>query len=181
MSNIVLDTCCLVNLYASGHFADILSSPSVGWHVPEAVEKEAMFVRERNSRGAVELRAVQLQEHFAAKLLQRCAPKGEEEAALFVRLAMDLEDGEAMALAIAGSRRWNLATDDAKARRWARGLGVKVVTTPEVMRDWQRTTAVDDDVVRSALARIETSANFVPSDSFPEAEWWRSFTQGGED
>ena len=40
--------------------------------------------------------------------------------------AVDLDDGEAMALAIAAVREWCLATDDVAARKTASQLGVTV-------------------------------------------------------
>ncbi len=46
------------------------------------------------------------------------------------------DDGESMGLAIAKCRGWSVLTDDKKARRIAKELGVVVMGTPEVMKQW---------------------------------------------
>jgi predicted nucleic acid-binding protein len=90
----------------------------------------------------------------------------------YVEFAADLDDGEAMALAIARARAWLLATDDRKARRRAVESGVSIVTTPELMKRWADSSRVPAEEIRSALERIQARARFVPAPDFPEYEWW---------
>jgi len=43
----------------------------------------------------------------------------EEEALQFAQLRRQLDEGEASCLAVAAQRKWNIATDDKDARKWA--------------------------------------------------------------
>ena len=65
-----------------------------------------------------------------------CEPIGEAEIELYFELATSLDDGEAMALAIAKTRQWILATDDRKATTIAEKMKVKLVSTPELVKNW---------------------------------------------
>jgi predicted nucleic acid-binding protein len=109
-----------------------------------------------------------------AGLMEVCSPADGPETDLYVSLAQELDDGEAMALAIAKSRGWTLATDDRKARRKATELGVRALTTPELMRRWAERTKHPKRVVTDALLRIETLARFIPAGTAPDADWWRA-------
>ena len=56
---------------------------------------------------------------------------------LYIELAARIgDDGESMGLAIARCRGWSVLTDDKKARRIAKELGVPVLGTPEVIKQW---------------------------------------------
>ena len=102
-----------------------------------------------------------------------CAPADDVEHALYVNLAMRLDDGEAMALAIAKNRGWKVATDDRKARNTAASIGVAVVTTPELLEHWATRTHCSDAETADTVRRVESLARFTPLDNSPAAEWWR--------
>lgn len=172
--SIVIDTCCLVNLYAVGDPLAFLPTLPWIWYVPSAVADEGIYMK-ADSR-TTELRArrrSRLHECFEAGAIRACSLEG-DEAELYVTLAADLDDGEAMALAIAKSRGWQLATDDRKGRRKATELGVTLLCTPQIMRRWATETAAAGDEIAAALKRIQIEARFVPSDDYPECEWWRA-------
>jgi predicted nucleic acid-binding protein len=92
---------------------------------------------------------------------------------LYVDLAARLDDGEAMALAIAKARRWWLSTDDCKARRLAGDLGVKVLTTPEILKRWADAAHPAPVEIGDMLQNIERRARFAPADNDPLHGWWR--------
>ena len=124
MPDAIVDSCCVINLYAAGDLPAILPTLGRKLHVPDKVLEETMYVHEREGGpGAAEAkvvrRAVDLAAALGAGLLHRCDLAGEDELALFVRLAAVLDDGEAACLAVAKSRGWTLATDDRKGRREA--------------------------------------------------------------
>lgn len=172
MSDAVVDACCLINLYAAGDFRRFLKTVGYAWHVPTAVMSEALFIRVKDESGEERPQPIELTPLVEDGQISVCAITGGDETDLYVRLSAVLDDGEAMALAIARQREWTLATDDAKAQRYAGQLEVTVVTTPELMRRWADANKVDAREVRAALRRIQASARFIPRRGSPMHGWW---------
>ena len=169
--DVVLDTCCLVNLAAIDGTLECLAKFGLIWYVPTAVQAEGIFIRiDTDSR---EVHRIDLAAVVSTGTVQICALAGEEEHGLYVEFALSLDDGEAMALAIAKNRRWRLATDDRKARSKAQTVGVTVLTTPELVQRWAATTGYSEAQIADALRRIETLARFAPADDSDAAHWWR--------
>ena len=77
-----------------------------------------------------------------------------------------------MALTIASSRGWALATDDRKARRTASGLEVSVLTTPQIMKKWEATGNPTPRELGAALDRIQNHARYRPPRDSDLFEWW---------
>lgn len=173
--DVVLDTCCLVNLAAVDGTLECLAKFDLIWHVPTAVQAEGIFIR--TGADSREVRRIDLDPAMACGLVNICAPADDTEVALYVQYALSLDDGEAMALAIAKNRGWKLATDDRKAQTKAKEAGVVLVTTPELMRVWALRTGCSDMEAASTLRRIEALARFVPSDDSPAARWWRQIVE----
>lgn len=172
MPDAVIDSCCLINLCAVGPLGDVLTPLGLSWHIPPLVRDEALFLRTRETDGSAGREAVDLQPAIRAGLLEICEPDEGPEAELFVELAAVLDDAEAMALAIAKSRNWILATDDRLAIRYATDLSVSLLTTPEVMKRWAHATRAPQPELRLALRRIQSRARFTPSPKFPCYDWW---------
>src|SRR3982074_3584473 len=168
---VVLDTCCLVNLAAIDGTLDFLASFALTWYVPTAVQAEGIFIRAAADNRLVH--RIELTSVISAGIVQMCAPADDAEHALYVEFALSLGDGEAMALAIAKNRGWKVATDDRKARIKAGAVGVSVVTTPELLQHWATHGNHSMADVANALSRIETLARFVPAEDSPAARWWR--------
>jgi len=169
----VIDTCCLINLLAVGGLRDWLPLLGLRWHVPSAVMGEALFLRATDEAGKQVKEAVDLRPLVADGVLNVCDIESTEETALYVRLAADLDDGEAMALTLAKCRNWLLATDDRKGRRLAAELAVPVLTTPELMKRWADAGSPAPGDLAAALCRIQEFARFRPADDFPLHDWWR--------
>jgi predicted nucleic acid-binding protein len=182
MSDSIVDSCCVINLYAAGNLLTLLPPLGLRLHVPEKVLEESLFVRQSDPADATKQvqRAVDLTPVIAAGLLHRCDLEGEEELNLFVQLAMTLDDGEAACLAIAKVRGWKLATDDRKGRREAMGLGVAVVTTPELAKAWAAATRADNTAIAVLLRNIQEYAHFIPHKTMPLHSWWvYAISKGG--
>lgn len=173
MSRIV-DACCVINLYAAGNMLKLLPALGAEWHVPVLVTAETLYVRKPDPDDAGKLgkEAIDLKPALDAGVLRACDVASEAETALFVELAVALDDGEAMSLAIAQSRGWTLATDDRKARRIAGERGVPLLSTPELLKRWATVTAAGEAEVARVLQNIQTYARFRPNSSLPEADWW---------
>ena len=91
-----------------------------------------------------------------------------------MRIAIEVDDGEAMPLAIAAVRGWMIATDDAAARKVAADLGVVTFATPQLVRIWSQRVASGPEAIAQAIKRIETFARYVPNANLPDADWWAS-------
>ena len=173
MGETVVDSCCLINLFAVGSLHEWLPALGLSWRAPVAVMAETLYLRSWDEDGAPQKEHIDLQEEIDRGIIVPCDVASGEEMALYVQLASDLDDGEAMALAIASARSWLLATDDRRAMRSADDLGVGVVTTPELMQRWAGATGAEAQDIGAALLRIQRRARFVPSDDHPLHSWWR--------
>lgn len=174
MSDSIVDSCCVINLYATGNILTIIPPLRLRLHVPKKVLEESLYVRQPDSADAGKLvqQTVDLTPAILAGLLHRCDLEGEEELNLFVELALKLDDGEAECLAIAKVRGWTLATDDRKGWREASALGVQVITTPELVKRWADATKADAEAVAKVVQDIQEYARFVPHKSMPLYSWW---------
>lgn len=173
---VVLDTCILINLLATGRVAEMVRAIAPLCLVCSAVSGESLYLRPLETDGRLE--AVDLRPLIAAGVITWCEIEGEVEEDLYVSYALELDDGEAMSLAIAQSRNLALATDERKARRLAREHvpQLSIITTAEIIHAWAEGKDRRDvvAVVHSILAR----ARFRPSDLDPLAIWWSEMLYG---
>lgn len=172
MTDNVIDACSLINLCATGELEAWLRALGGRWHVPKAVQSESLYLRIEQADGTVAREAISLESAIKSKALDICEPVGKEEIELYLELAVSLDDGEAMALAIAKSRQWLLATDDRKAMSLAKKLNVEVITTPELVKNWSEQTRASTETIREVLLRIQDRARFFPNDRSPLRDWW---------
>lgn len=180
MASAVIDACCLIDVLASGHAEAILRASGHVWHLPNAVQGEVQFVRQRHPDDAGRFLTVpiDLSGFVSAQVLTACRPEAADESELFTRYAsLFHSDGEAMCLALAESRGWLIATDDAKAIRLGRQAGLAVVSSPQLLRKWADTQK--EETVVAALKDIERYARFRPNPTMPECQWWLDRTRGG--
>ena len=151
MRDVIVDTCCLINLWAvrasvlpfsngdvSKKMKAAASLPDMMLHVVSNVEMEALYVLKPHDDDASRLveDPIILSPYFQAGLLLRCDLNNGVETEDYVRFATQLDDGESAALSIAKNRGWILATDDRLARSLAARFDVQVFTTPQILREW---------------------------------------------
>lgn len=175
MPAVILDACGVLNLYASGRFVAILDGLGHDWYLPAAVERESQQYRQPDPDDPERLIAtpIDVAPAIAAGVLRRCDCEGDREVDLYVELAARIgDDGESMGLAIATCRGWAVLTDDKKARRIARELGVAVLGTTGVMRGWAEISRPGAEELSAALGAIERFANYRPGRGAEEYEWW---------
>jgi len=175
MADEIVDACCIINLYsATDDFCSLVQGIGGPLHVPEAVARESLYVcrpDEENEQKIVK-EGIDLAPAIDAGLVQLCDVRTAQESALFLRFAVDLDDGEAACLAIAQARGWTVATDDRKAQRLAGESGMAVVTTPELMKRWADAESIGDVETGKVLQRIRSFARFVPRRDSVLSEWW---------
>lgn len=171
---LVLDACCAINLLASERIEEVLGAlvhrPALARRV---VEEEVLHLPGTEPDSPP--RVVTLQPLVDSGGLALLSPQCEEEMELFVSLASDLDDGEAMSAAIAIGRGGSLATDDRKAMRLLgdQAPGLDIIRTSDLMREWAARGRPSRSAVAEALGRIERHASFVPPRSDPNFPWWQ--------
>jgi predicted nucleic acid-binding protein len=101
-----------------------------------------------------------------------CSFDSDEENDWFVKLAAEVDDGEAACLAIAKCRGWAIATDDRPASRLAGELNIAVVCTAELIKKWADQTSVAVGEIEAAVRNVQMFAKFVPRKGSPEYDWW---------
>jgi hypothetical protein len=183
MSAVILDACGTINLYASGRFVEILTLPRHEWYIPTAVERESQTCLQPDAADPANLIStpIDLAPALLAGALKRCECQDPREVALYVELASQIgDDGESMGLAIAHCRGWSVLTDDKKARRIAGELGVPVVGTPEVMRQWAAEALPGLDDLAAVLTAIERFSNYRPARGAVDYDWWVASVLRGE-
>jgi hypothetical protein len=166
---LILDACCAINLFATDHADAILRS--VG--CPIAI---ARYVVERELLSLAALAALgneTLEERLTRNETMIVALQDEEED-LFLALAAQVDDGEAITAAIVISRQWTIATDERKMHTVLSRIAptIRVVTTPEIVKHWAEKTQCDRETLRNVLTTIETAAHFQPWRSHPLHDWW---------
>lgn len=176
----VIDACCLIDLLASGHLADVLRAAGLDWHLPVAVKYEVQFVRQpdpTDSSNIVRV-PVNLDPYLSAGDLQICQPDDEAETDAFIKYASQFRsDGEAMCLTLAELRHWTIATDDRKAIRVARQSGLHVISCPELIKAWADAVQPTRAALAKVVMDIELFAQFRPNSSMPEHQWWQDQLQ----
>ena len=144
MSSLAIDACCLLNLIAAGNILQE-NSTKLGFSifVPKVVAKESIYILQpdEDQSGQLVRQEVDMNRYVDRNLVSYCDIEGSVEAELYVKFAVQLDDGEAACLAIAKSRSWIMATDDRVARRMATEQSVKVLGTPEIVRAWAQSGA----------------------------------------
>jgi len=166
----VIDTCVLLNLLATdciGEIAEIISPSRL---VCPGVSGESLYLRSTEPDGAPQ--AVYLDPLFAQNVFSASPLDGEQEEELYVGYSLELDDGEAMSLAIAHSRNLALATDDHKARRIAaeNAPGIPILSTPRIIHAWAE--GRNPAEVATVIRAIHGRARFFPSDNDPLLPWW---------
>jgi hypothetical protein len=183
MPAVILDACGTLNLYASGQFTPILIAVSYDWYLPAAVEREAQQYRQPDPTDHEKLikASIDFVPAMDGGVLKRCDCEGDEELKLYIELAARIgDDGESMGLAIAKCRGWSVLTDDKKARRIAKELGVATRTTPEVMKQWATVTGPSAADLSKTLEAIERFSNYRPGRSTVDYDWWIASIGPGE-
>jgi predicted nucleic acid-binding protein len=170
---VILDACCILTLYATGHMDEILRDLPYAVRIGAGARNEAQWLR---VPGEEERERIELQPLIDSELLTQERLSGPQEEALFVELGTQLADGEAEAAALAANRGYALATDDRKARRviGERCRTVALTGTLELLHEWQLGAHIGDAALAVALRRIRDRATYLPRETDPLWEWWEA-------
>ncbi len=173
MDERIIDTCCLLNLLASGdHKAIFKHFGSV--YVSEHVQEEALWIREYDNESPPQLvpKQIDLADCVDDGVIVVCCLAEKEELDWFVHFAQSLDDGEASVLAIAKVRGWIVATDDKKACRIAAENQISTISTSELIHGWTSSLGMSDDQIGQVLKNIQDFGRFRPRRSDALYDWW---------
>lgn len=172
---LILDACCVINLFASARMGAILRAWPVAVVIADYVrDEEALVVRAGTEGSGLPAEPIDLRPLIGEGVLEVTALE-EAEAETFVTFAAAFgDDGEATTAALAVHRGWALATDDRGAINVLRRLApqVPLVSTPEIIRHWAEAEAVPADRLREILANVRVRARYVPHAQHPHRGWW---------
>ena len=172
MKIMLSDSSVLLNLLAGDCLASIAAEVGCQFAICPAVRDETKKLRDIHNSEMVELN---LTPHISSGLLHILELAGDEEQRLYVEQSIDVDDGEAMSIAIAAHRCLDLAIDDRKAANHARRIfpGLRLCSTPEIIKHWAEAGSIDAEFLRRTLRLIEIRSRYFPAKSHPLAEWWR--------
>jgi predicted nucleic acid-binding protein len=169
-----LDACVIINLCASRRVDEILADlPHTFVASGSVLADETLYVR-RGGGGedAGEKDVLDLQPLISSGVLTLLSIAGEEEQADYVTLAAELDDGEAITIAIARNRRFGVATDDRKARRILAQSQTRIYSTLQLLREWCEMRELTAAEISSLLMDVRDRGQFVPPRGDPEQVWW---------
>jgi hypothetical protein len=179
---IILDACCVINLYASRHFSNILEAIPTSVAIAIYVrEKEALRVYGNPLEHATQRREEQidLQPYIDRSLLLLVSPESEAENVTYVNFAASVDNGEAITGAIAVHRNWAIGSDDRRAVSFFAKAAphLQVLSTLELMKHWVDTANLPTDVIHAALRNVCTRARYEPHSKHPLYLWWRAYME----
>jgi len=165
------DASPLLNLLATGYFAEIAGMAAWQFAICTIVRDEAKKLRDPVTG---EMVPIDLSGYFSSGLLRLVELAGEDEEDAFVKAASVLDDGESMSLAIASQRGLPIAMDDKRAIRYAAEQypELTVWTTPQILQRWSEVTNCGEACLREALRSVEARARYFPAKSHPQWQWW---------
>ncbi len=167
-----LDACGLINLYASGHLPGLARQQQRPFLLVPNVVREAgwVFERQGQERGArVPIDLGSLQDEGLIEVTEPSAAV----RTVFLQLAAELDDGEAMTIAAAASLiDAGVVTDDEAAIRYLNTLkGPAVTSSLALLRTYLHDAELSDQ--QEALINIRVCARYLPGPRHPEIGWWR--------
>ena len=173
---LVLDTSCLLNLYATGRMREIALVIPMQLEVAEYVlESEVIYTWQTDATGIREEAVpVHLTPLVSEGLIRVVKLESPDDQATFLTLAALVDDGEAATAALALGRGCSVATDDRKARRVFGELmpEVRLVSTLELLKQWADESQVAMGTLRDTMSSMARSASYVPSSREALFEWW---------
>ena len=179
MGHCVLDACALVNLHCGWGGLTELRGFGDSWRIGDIALAEAMFVRKFDASGGVCKLTLNVAEVVAQGNLHVVSldttPGNADAQTSFVEFAMELDDGEAQALAIALHRNCVLVTDDRLAIRMASGLSAAVPTmgTPEILMAWAHENPGRQARLPDVVRRIAVLGPFQLKRTSRHYGWWQ--------
>lgn len=171
---VLLDACCLLNLFATGHVEQILETSRHRFAVARYVAQEEILEIDspQGERGRTPLRP-RIDELIGKRhleLLEVASPREQRE---LVRFALELDDGEAHTLALAVTREARVATDDKKAIRiYCEASPVGCLRTSDLLFEWAEAQEIPEPELQRIVRAVAFRASFFPPKTDPHFSRW---------
>lgn len=170
-SPLLLDACVAINLAATDRLQHIAQAVDVTFTMVGQAATEVGYLRDIVDGDFIRT-PIDLGQHAADTL--QIITLTPPEYPLYIRLARDVDDGEAATIALAVHRGLQLATDDRKARKLCTSLDIpEPRRTLALLRAHAETVALPPDQLRDLLIKIRDRASFQPPRSDPDHKWWQ--------
>lgn len=180
MSHYILDACALINLQCGWGGLAELRTFGTCWSIGDTALKEALFVRDFDRNGDICRVTLDPYAVVSDGNLQILTLDGVPELTSLVEFALEIDDGEAQALALALHRERILVTDDRPAVRIASGLtGVQTMGTPEILMAWVDSNPQQRHRLPAIVRRMSVLGPFQLKKSSPHYGWWQALLTGG--
>lgn len=173
---VLLDACCLINLFATGRCELILERLPYRFATSRFVAAREVLTLARGDEGDGPLvrEAISPSRLESMEDLELLDLTTDEEVAGFVGFAAELDDGEASICALGVPRGATVATDDRKALRvlGRRAPDVPRLQTPEILYAWAQLSLATEREVAEALLAVRWRRRFHPHRDAPHFDWW---------
>ena len=185
---VLLDACCLINLFATDRVKEILEALPYEFAVARYVAHEEVLEIDAVPDGGMGVGTDRetLRPRIAALIesgnLTKLEISSSDEQGKLLRFAAELDDGEAETLALALKRGGRVATDDKKALRvaeeaWAQesnsaGRSAPCLRTSELLFEWANLRGIEDAELARILRHVARRASFLPPRSDPHFDRW---------
>lgn len=175
---LLLDACCLRNLYATHRLRAIALASRCQFGVVEhVITSEALFIWVPIENGnREEAEPLPLQPLMGEGLIDIFRLENLQETTAFTDFSVRMDNGEAETGAIALHRGYAIATDDRKARRVLQAMApaVPLLSTLALVQEWAQSTAVSVSQIQEVLRAMETGVSYFPGRRDPLFAWWQS-------
>jgi predicted nucleic acid-binding protein len=165
-SHLLIDTCCMLNLCASGQLLNILQVIPAQAAIAQEVKQELLKIEN----------VIHFESVIAQGLLVAVDFESESEEEAFVNYAANLDDGEAATGAIAINRGWAIATDEKKATNFfsQESRSLKIISTPEIIKYWSEAAKIEQLTLNYVLREIQIKGRYMPSKNHSLKNWWQT-------
>lgn len=167
-SHLLIDSCCLLNLCASGELLNILQVISISAQatIVEEVKRELLEIENIE----------QFEDAIKQGLLSIVDFESDAEQTAFVNYTVDIDDGEAATGAIAINRNWAIATDDKKATKFLsqESPSLQIISTLEIIKHWSKIVNIEPSKLSNVLNNIRVKARYYPHKNHLLKSWWET-------
>jgi hypothetical protein len=171
----ILDACVVTNLHACRYITEIIGTIPGPVVLADRVYQECRFdpfATPDNDGERAE--RMDLRELIESGRLGLIEDVGDDELRTYVDFAIELDDGEAMTLALAIHRGYTVVTDDRAAIRMV-SARAPLRSSLDLVREWAEREAITADVVRTTLTDLRGRGRYVPGRNHPLKVWWDQF------
>jgi predicted nucleic acid-binding protein len=169
----ILDACVLINLLATGRAEEIMSESGYQFGICSVIKNESIYLRATDLNAPPE--EVKLDAYLESNLLTVFELSSDEEKELYVDYATQLDDGEAMSLALVYSRGFSMASDDRKARRlFTEEIGdlKRLLSTSQILKEWSEKAGLNPGDLKQILTEVPRRGRFFPNSGDTYFPWW---------